>query len=373
MKPSLDPTLEFSILVPVRNGEDTLERCLAAIGVANASRPDVEVIVADDASVDRSAEIAEHAGWALRLRRRAGSAAARNRAAARARGRWLVFVDADVAVPPDLLRRLAQVERLERNPSGPACGGTGSETCGGILGSYDADPPAPGMVSRYRNLLHHWVHQTSAGACSHFFSGLGAVRRDAFFAAGGFAEHLRGVEDIELGYRLRDLGWRLVLDPQLQGAHLKRWTLRSMVSTDLATRARPWARLLGKRLLERRHLPPRDFNLAPRHLLAHAAGLTAAASLVVAPRLPALAMATTAASLAVLALALAPLLRLCARHGGAGLVLAALPLHLVHLFCAWCGAALGAWDLVVGALPARRRARLVVDPAAHALRHRAGG
>jgi hypothetical protein len=83
------------------------------------------------------------------------------------------------------------------------------------------------------------------------------VRRDLFFAAGGFDEQRDGIEDVELGYRMTARGIRIVLDPGLQVKHLKRWTLRSLVATDLMRRAIPWTILW----LEGHRLPA-DLNFS---------------------------------------------------------------------------------------------------------------
>ena len=48
-----------------------------------------------------------------------------------------------------------------------------------VFGSYDDEPGAPNLVSQYRNLLHHFVHQTGRTEASTFWTGCGAVRRDA--------------------------------------------------------------------------------------------------------------------------------------------------------------------------------------------------
>jgi GT2 family glycosyltransferase len=64
------------------------------------------------------------------------------------------------------------------------------------------------------------------------------------------------IEDIELGYRLRRAGYRVLLDKTLQGKHLKRWTLRSVIWTDITRRAIPWSRLI----LESKNAPA-DLNL----------------------------------------------------------------------------------------------------------------
>jgi GT2 family glycosyltransferase len=152
-------------------------------------------------------------------------------------GEWIVFIDADVAVHSDTLSRFAAV---------------GAEDSGvvAIVGSYDETPPAPDFLSQYRNLMHRHTHLTGGGAAHSFWAGCGAVRRAAFVAAGGFDEaryHRPQIEDIELGYRLRDRGGRILVRPEIQATHLKRWTLRHSVRTDLWDRGVPWVRLLLER------------------------------------------------------------------------------------------------------------------------------
>src|SRR2546421_438484 len=82
-----------------------------------------------------------------------------------------------------------------------------------------------------------------AGRPTTFWAGLGALRREDFLSVGGF-DDIRfldsSVEDIELGMRLTREGKRLLLDPSIQGKHLKRWTLASMIQTDLGKRGIPW-------------------------------------------------------------------------------------------------------------------------------------
>ena len=121
---------------------------------------------------------------------------------------------------------------------------------GAAFGSYDDRPPAPGIMSQYRNLIHHHVHQSNAGEVETFWAGTGAVRRTVFVEAGLYDEwHYSRpqIEDIELGGRIRRLGHRIILDPAIQVTHLKRWTLRGVIRTDLRDRGIPWARLLMHR------------------------------------------------------------------------------------------------------------------------------
>jgi len=127
---------------------------------------------------------------------------------------------------------------------------TGDSGLVGVFGSYDDAPEARGLLSEYRNLLHRYVHLRGAGEAETFWAGCGAIRRDAFEAVGGFdtARFPRPqIEDIELGYRLRERGGRIRLDPSIQGTHLKRWSLWPMFRTDFRDRGVPWMRLLMER------------------------------------------------------------------------------------------------------------------------------
>ncbi|MPZ64093.1 MAG: glycosyltransferase [Pseudonocardiaceae bacterium] len=198
----------LSVVVPATNRPPTLPQCTTAIG-RSAARAEV-VIVEHPAHLSASA--------------------ARNAGARRATGDVLVFVDADVEVHPDALTRIR--EAFAARPGLTA-----------VFGSYDDAPSAAGVVSAFRNLLHHHVHQNAAGSAETFWSGLGAVRRDAFLAVGGFDGDRfphPSVEDIDLGARLLARGARIVCDPAIQGTHLKAWTVRNMLFTDFARRGVPW-------------------------------------------------------------------------------------------------------------------------------------
>src|SRR5207247_5732482 len=226
--------------------------------------PDSELIVVDDASTDTTPSVAAVGGTqVLRLGKNYGPGAARNLGAAQASGDVLLFVDAEVVVAGGALDRVADAFALD-------------PTLAALFGSYDDDPGAPSLLARYRNLLHHFVHQAGEAEAATFWAGLGAVRRSVFLSVGGF-DAVRfphpSIEDIELGYRLRRAGHRIRLDKSLQGKHLKRWTFWSMLRTDVVRRALPWSRLI----LDTQHAPE-DLNLrASQRLCGALSGVTLAA------------------------------------------------------------------------------------------------
>jgi glycosyltransferase involved in cell wall biosynthesis len=241
----MNGSARISIIVPVYNDPGNLADCLSAIRALAHS--EVETIVVDDGSTEDVASAVDRTGVRLlKLSRNSGPAAARNHGARQAQGDILFFVDADVVLAPDALEH---VEGAFQEQSDLAA----------LFGSYDAEPRAPGLVSQYRNLLHHFVHQNGHSDASTFWAGCGAIRRPVFEAIGGFDEkrfRFPSIEDIELGYRLRRAGYRILLHKSLQGKHLKRWNFLSVVKTDISRRAVPWTRLI----LETANVPA-DLNL----------------------------------------------------------------------------------------------------------------
>ncbi len=280
--------VSISVVVPATDRPATLPRCRAALQRAAGGGP-VEVLVVDGPPG-------------------LGVCEARNAGARRASGEVVAFVDADVEVHADALSRIRGA--FAADPGLTA-----------VFGSYDDAPPG-GTVAAFRNLLHHHVHRGAAGPATTFWSGLGAVRRDAFLAAGGFdGERFPqpSVEDVDLGARLAAGGARIVLDPAIQGTHLKAWTLRGMVRTDFARRGVPWVGLLL-----RSGRGSTALNLGWRHRLSAAA--CAAGALGLLARRP----RAAGAALLVLLVANREFYGLLARRRGVGEAAVGVGLHVVH-------------------------------------------
>jgi glycosyltransferase involved in cell wall biosynthesis len=304
----------ISVVVPALNAGKYLRQCLEAIFASNG--PSYECILVDDGSADDTASIARQFG--VRVLHLAdgplGPAHARNRGAEVARGAIVFFVDADVVLAPGALGRVVSVFQEQADLTA-------------VFGSYDAHPAAPGVISQYRNLLHHFVHQNGNSDASTFWAGCGAVHRSVFEKIGGFdAERFSrpSIEDIELGYRLRKAGYRILLDKQLQGTHLKRWRLCSMVRTDIVYRAIPWSRLI-----QEAPKTPADLNLQPGQKASVAMVGLACAFLIVALTWP---QSLTLSALAVAGVVLlnGRLYAFFWRAGGLLFAAACVPLHLLY-------------------------------------------
>ena len=309
--------------MPAHNAQRYIHRCIEGLRAAGVATDAIHVV--DDGSSDSTVAICRAAAVEPILAPdNGGAAAARNLGASAASGEILFFVDADVVVAPDAVRRV--VGFLEDAPAYAA-----------VFGCYDDAPEAPGRVSRIRNLLHRHVHIQHAGDASTFWTGCGAVRRAAFDAVGGFDPCQKMMEDIKFGMDLRRHGYRIRLLPELQGRHLKGWTLASMVRSDLFNRAVPWTRLIRSGAASD---VPNTLNvdLASRVAVASVAvSLIGLAATIFAP-LAGLAVALMA--LATLAACKADFLRVLLASDRPLDAVVAIPVLWVHYFCAGFGYAL---------------------------------
>jgi GT2 family glycosyltransferase len=240
---------QVSVIIPAHDAERVLARCLSSVFASEGVR--FEVILVDDASTDGTLEIARRFPCRIiAVRDNIMSANARNLAARHARGDLLVFFDADELMEPDTLACF--VAALERHPEHHA-----------VVGSLAADTPEPGFFSRFKNFQHHFTHQTARAEGSTLDSGRMAIRRQAFADLGGFEPSFSGasIEDIALGYRMTRAGYRIRFDPTIQVVHLKGYTLRELVRSDIFHRAIPWTGLMLRERIFRSDLNTRGGNV----------------------------------------------------------------------------------------------------------------
>jgi GT2 family glycosyltransferase len=235
----------ISIVIPVYNGGEQFQRCLQSLD--NFVPKSTEIIVVVDGGTDNSRKVADKFGAkVLTFPTAGGPARARNVGARAAKGDIILFIDADVTIGADTLSQVAKI--FDTYPNTDA-----------LIGSYDDMPGAANFLSQYKNLFHHFTHQTGSEDASTFWGACGAIRRNVFLEIGGFDEAYRypSVEDIDLGYRLKKSGYQIKLCPDVQVKHLKRWGVVSLLKAEIFYRALPWTELIWRD----RQLKTNDLNL----------------------------------------------------------------------------------------------------------------
>ena len=192
----------LSVVVPHYRDLSGLQRLLASIELERAkSGAPLSVTVVDDASpglgdaLRRSVRQRPWVNLLIQSENR-GPAAARNRGARESHAEWIWFLDADVSLRPGAVAGMVSV--------------LGSVATAGVLCGVEPKDPAGDSFRRYKNYLE-FAWQPGEGESRSMDSKSFAIRREIFWAVGGFDERLReaGVEDYELAYRLFDAGHRI--------------------------------------------------------------------------------------------------------------------------------------------------------------------
>ena len=184
--------MHLSIVIPAFNEARLIERTLQSIAVSISANQKSgftsEIIVVDNNSTDNTADLARQAGARVVFEPINQIGRARNAGAAHATGDWLLFLDADSLLSPELLADIVRV--IE---SGKYVG------CGSTL-RMDGLPWWANMTLLLwtgTSILFRWA----AGA-------LVVCRRDAFQEVGGFDQNLYALDEVRLSKRLKQWGRR---------------------------------------------------------------------------------------------------------------------------------------------------------------------
>ena len=172
----------ISVIIPAYEAGENFSRCLRSLAGANPP-PDETIVVADGGMPHPPPLLAELGAQVLETPIARGPARARNLGAKKATSDILLFLDSDVTIMPDIIKRVSDI--FLEDPYLAA-----------VFGSYDDEPAAANFLSQYKNLIHHYVHQTGRREASTFWGGLRGdsprglpvtwgVRRDLSTAFGG--------------------------------------------------------------------------------------------------------------------------------------------------------------------------------------------
>ncbi|MFT5426799.1 MAG: glycosyltransferase involved in cell wall biosynthesis [Gammaproteobacteria bacterium] len=180
--------IDYSIIIPAYNEEALLANTLEILQKAMSEIPlNGEIIVTDNNSTDRTADIAKAAGVKVAFEPINQISRARNTGAKHAEGRYLIFIDADTLGPPELLQTA-----LNNLQSAKCCGG-------GANVSMDTE-----LDFAARTALAYW---NTISRVFHLAAGCFVYsRRDDFDACGGFSEKHYASEEIWFSIALKRIG-----------------------------------------------------------------------------------------------------------------------------------------------------------------------
>lgn len=176
--------IDYSVIIPAYNEEALLENTINHLkeGMATVALKG-EIIVTNNNSTDRTADIAKDAGANVVFEPINQISCARNAGVTIAKGRYLIFVDADTIVPPELLQNA--INNLE---SGEYCGG------GAAVTSHDVPLVVKGVLG-YWNVISNTFNL--AAGCFVY------CRRDNFEECGGFSDKVYATEEIWFSMALK--------------------------------------------------------------------------------------------------------------------------------------------------------------------------
>lgn len=203
-------SIRVSVVVPAFNEEALLPACLAALRGQDFSGT-TEILVVDNASTDRTAEIARDFGATVLPEPARGYGHALARGFAAARGEFIACTDADSAVPRDWISRL--VREYERQPDVVAIGGEIEFECPRWKSR---------LLTRYVIPIINRIDRGNP-AGPHLWGANLSVRRDAFHAIGGWNPKFSLQADSEISERLRRVGRVIVLESLRVRTSSRRW------------------------------------------------------------------------------------------------------------------------------------------------------
>ena len=191
----------FSIVIPAFNEEKFLPKCLESL--ENQDFKDLEIIVVDNNSTDKTVQIAKKFGAIVFSEENQGIAFARQKGFLNAKGKIIVSTDADTILPKNWLSKI--FGEFKKNENLVAFGGSCHFYSGPILVR---------LASKF--LLKSFL------ILDKFFSGgwnlMGcnmAIKKEVFFKIGGFNTNLKLNEESEISHRLRKVG-KVILDPNFK-------------------------------------------------------------------------------------------------------------------------------------------------------------
>jgi glycosyltransferase involved in cell wall biosynthesis len=222
-----------SIIIPVFNGEKTIQECLES--VLSSDHSSFEVLLVDDGSTDTTLEIVKKFNQVKVLtQENRGSAAAKNLGAKFATGNYCYFLDSDVIIFKDTISMLINTAETYDVDM--------------VMGRYSTNPMNDDLIHHYKAILDYVMYLPKKYRdqikINHQLGGGGEmISKRSFLNLGGFNEVYRGasVEREELWTRFYEAGYRSAANPMIQTRHyfpgfkslVKNYALRIYATIEL--------------------------------------------------------------------------------------------------------------------------------------------
>ena len=259
--PKSEKPVKISVIIPTYNRSTTLKKCLDALTRQSLSPDAYEVIICDDGSTDDTAKIVSHFTAPFKLRylsqSNKGPAAARNLGIKKAVGDYLLFMNDDTIAAPDLLLAHYQTHQNSTEPKIS------------VLGEFKLLPEHNQSlfthVLEQSNLLFGYTGMEAGNLYNYtrFYTCNLSLPRQAVIDVGSFDEDFTGpaAEDLDLGYRLQQQGYRVLYQPNCVAWHDHRITPEGFCKTHVT-------RGLGAVVLFSKHPEISDFKDITPHVVA---------------------------------------------------------------------------------------------------------
>ncbi len=316
--------MNISVIIPIRDGNHTLGRCLSSLKESTLSPS--EVIVVDDCSKEDCSDIVKSFGFkSLRINEPREAEYARNKGAEMSTGDILVFADCDMVIHPDALEKIHK-HLCKNNYSA-------------VSGVCSPEPNDRKLATRYKHLWMYYSYINSPEDFDFWISAIGAVKREVFFGVEGFRTTYQtkfGGGDLEFGRRLKLTGQKIRLDTKIQGTHLKRFTLWSLLKNDYS-RGKGWFRFaVTNKLFPYVIRKLRIANIYPTFIISVILCQIFFWALLFLPFFKTALYPVVLSAIAYLAINY-PLFRFFRKRGGFGFLLKAIPLSFLDHFVAGLG------------------------------------
>ena len=214
---------EISIIIPVFNRPDLLDKCLKS--VFSQDYKNFEVLVIDDGStIDHKGVIKKYKLRYFYMKKNNGPGFARNFGAKKAKGKVLIFIDSDVLASRGFLEAVENEFEKHKDISA-------------LQGNYTMVPYHKNFFSFFKNITLHYYFRKSGRYSNSIASFCTAIKKDVFLNSRGFDALIKNasIEDEELGIKLARKGHKILYDNSLQVMHMKRFNFRSLVRQDFRT------------------------------------------------------------------------------------------------------------------------------------------